>query len=153
MPDTNWKILSPLQMGRYAEYYAKMEFASYGCKVFTSEVDDHGVDFIVKGKNNLFYEIQVKSVRKTDYVFVKKTKFDFKNKSLYLALLLFKEDNLPDVYLIPSEAWKDPNQMFVDRPYNKTGQTSQPEWGINLSKKNHPILEIFKLEEIIQDFL
>lgn len=27
-----------------------MEFASYGFDVFTSEVDDHGVDFVAKGK-------------------------------------------------------------------------------------------------------
>ena len=27
MPNLNWSELSPLQLGRYAEYYAKMEFA------------------------------------------------------------------------------------------------------------------------------
>ena len=43
-----WFELTPLQLGRYAEYYSKMEFASYGFEVYTSEVDDHGVDFIVK---------------------------------------------------------------------------------------------------------
>lgn len=48
MPKMKWFELTPLQLGRYAEYYAKMEFASYGFEVYTSEVDDHGVDFIVK---------------------------------------------------------------------------------------------------------
>lgn len=37
MPDTNWSKLNKLQLGRYAEYYAKMEFASYGFEVYTSE--------------------------------------------------------------------------------------------------------------------
>ena len=34
MPNTNWSELSHLQLGRYAEYYAKMEFASYGYECF-----------------------------------------------------------------------------------------------------------------------
>lgn len=48
MPNTNWNLLTPLQLGAYAEYYAKMEFASHGFDVYTSEVDDHGVDFVAK---------------------------------------------------------------------------------------------------------
>ena len=48
MPNTIWSRLSHLQLGRYAEYYAKMEFASYGYDVYTSEVDDHGVDFVAR---------------------------------------------------------------------------------------------------------
>ena len=47
MPNLNWSKLNHLQLGKYAEYYAKMEFASYGYEVYTSEVDDHGVDFVV----------------------------------------------------------------------------------------------------------
>ena len=43
MLNMNWSRLSRLQIGRYAEYYAKMEFASYGFDVYTSEVDDYGV--------------------------------------------------------------------------------------------------------------
>jgi hypothetical protein len=39
MPNTDWSKLSALQLGRYAEYFAKMEFASYGLEVYTTEVD------------------------------------------------------------------------------------------------------------------
>ena len=45
MPNMNWNILSRLQLGRYVEYYAKMEFSSYDFEVYTSEVDDHGIFF------------------------------------------------------------------------------------------------------------
>lgn len=62
--------LNHLQWGRYAEYYAKMEFASYGLDVYTSEVDDHGIDFIAKTKNGNFLEVQVKAVRETNYIFM-----------------------------------------------------------------------------------
>ena len=75
MPSTNWSKLSPLQLGRYAKYYAKMEFASYGFEVYTSEVDDHGVDSIAKNPhNNQFYEVQVKSIRNTDMSLFRKTR-------------------------------------------------------------------------------
>ena len=68
MPNTQWSSLSRLQLGRYAEYYAKMEFASYGYDVYSSEVDDHGVDFIAKSpKDHQYYEVQVKSSRNNTY--------------------------------------------------------------------------------------
>ena len=70
MPNTKWSELSAMQLGRYAEYYAKMEFTSYGFDVYTSEVDDHGVDFIAKSKDGIYFEVQVKSVRNDNYVFI-----------------------------------------------------------------------------------
>lgn len=90
MPNKDWSRLTSLQLGRYAEYYAKMDFASYGLEVYTSEVDDHGIDFIVKDKNNRFCEIQVKSLRSKGYVFMTKSKFDISNENLYLTLLIFE---------------------------------------------------------------
>lgn len=78
MPNTNWSELSHLQLGRYAEYYAKMEFASYGYDVYTSEVDDHGVDFVARNPDDgQYYEIQVKAVRNLDYVYIRKDKMCF----------------------------------------------------------------------------
>ena len=153
MPNTDWSKLNSLQLGRYAEYFAKMEFASYGLEVYTCEVDDHGVDFIVKDKNGRFCEIQVKSLRNKGYVFMAKNKFDISNKNLYLTLLLFEDGKNPDIFLIPSAAWEVPNEVFVDRDYDKPGQTSKPEYGINISNKNYDILEIFKFEESIEEFI
>ena len=78
MPNTKWSELSHLQLGRYAEYYAKMEFASYGYDVYTSEVDDHGVDFVARNPvDGQYYEIQVKAVRNLDYVYIRKDKKGF----------------------------------------------------------------------------
>lgn len=126
MPNTNWTQLKPQQLGRYAEYYTKMEFASHVYDVYTSKVDDHGIDFVVKDKNNRFCEIQVKSLRGTGYVFMQKSKFDITNKNLYLALLIFEAGKLPDIFLIPSQAWKAPNEIFVNRNYDKPGRKSIP---------------------------
>ncbi len=85
MANTKWKELNRMQLGRYAEYYAKMEFASYGLDVYTSEVDDHGIDFIVKDKKGIFNEIKVKSLRNKGYTYMHQDKFDLNNKSLYLV--------------------------------------------------------------------
>ena len=36
MPNMIWSKLSKNQLGQYGEYYAKMEFASYGWDIYTS---------------------------------------------------------------------------------------------------------------------
>lgn len=153
MPNKDWKSLSEKskqKFGTYGEYYAKMEFASYGFDVFTSEVDDHGVDFVVKG-NNGFYEIQIKSIQATSgYVFMRKENFNINNKDLYLCLLIFEQEKLPDLFLISADEWTNENALLRSRDYDKPGQKSPPEWGINTSKKNMPLLEKYRFENVIK---
>lgn len=147
MPNTNWSELSHLQLGRYAEYYAKMEFASYGFEVYSSEVDDHGVDFIIKAPNtSKFYEVQVKSVRDYGYVFISKSKMPELSDGRLVCYLHFLEGKLPDIFVIPASAWNNPNAVLVDRKYDKPGQKSSPEWGINISRKNYSLLDSYKSE-------
>ena len=141
MPNTNWSKLNSLQLGRYAEYYAKMEFASYGFEVYTSEVDDHGVDFIAKlPSENRFYEVQVKSLREYGYIFMAKSKMPELSDERLICFLHFIDGKLPDVFVIPASAWKNPNTILLDRKYDKPGQKSEPEWGINISQKNYSLL-------------
>ena len=148
--NTDWEKLSPLQLGQFGEYYAKMEFASYGYEVYTSEVDDHGVDFIAKKKDTgVFYEVQVKSQYKGKYPFVKKDKLVMDDHHL-VCFLHFFQNQLPVVYIIPATAWNHPNAALVDRTYCKPGQTSKPEWGISLAKKNLPLIEKYKAEKFLQ---
>ena len=147
MPTMNWSKLNSLQLGRYAEYYAKMEFASYGFEVYTSEVDDHGVDFIAKlpGENR-FYEVQVKSLREYGYIFMAKSKMPEPSDERLICFLHFIDGKLPDVFVIPASAWKNPNTILVDRKYDKPGQKSEPEWGVNVSKKNYNLLTEYKAD-------
>lgn len=147
MPNTNWSKLSHLQLGRYAEYYAKMEFTSYGFEVYTSEVDDHGIDFIVKTKNGRFLEIQVKSVRESNYVFMKKSKWNIESPEIFLVLLLFEDGKLPDAYLIPATTWKTTNELFCDKDF--VNLKSKPEYGLNLSKKNMSLLKSYIFQDKI----
>ena len=48
--------------------------------------------------------------------------------------------------MIPATAWNTPNAVLVDRKYDKPGQKSEPEWGINISKKNYHLLDEYKVD-------
>lgn len=150
-----WSRLSPLQLGRYAEYLVKMEFTLYGFDVYTAEVDDKGIDFVVRKEHQndkgeieyRYYDVQVKSVRGLNYIFFLKSKFPLRD-NLLAAVPLFREGELPEIYLIPSTAWNQPNGLFVGRNYE--GLKSKPEWGLNLSQKNLPLLALYKFDQVIE---
>lgn len=137
MPKMKWSELKNQQLGRYGEYYAMMEFASYGCDIYSSQVDDSGIDFVTK-INDVFYEVQVKSVCKSIYTYILKSKMQITNEFRLVCYLRFSNDNLPEVYIIPATAWQIPNAVFLDRDY-ETGK-SKPEWGINDSQKHRYLL-------------
>src|SRR5690554_1777229 len=133
----DWTRLNHLQLGRYAEYFAKMEFTLFGFEVYTSEVDDRGIDFVIK-RNGKYYDIQVKSARGNNYIFFQKDKFDLR-PNLFATVLLFRPGNQPNIYLIPSIDWTNPNGILMSRDYE--GKKSKPEWGSQISKKNYDLLE------------
>jgi len=134
----NWDRLNPLQIGKYAEYLAKMECVLCGCDVFTSEVDDHGIDFVIRTRQGNHYDVQVKSFRlvkgkSTPYVFIQKAKVKV-HPSLLLVLVHLVEGEPPTLYLVRSCVGNDPNPLFESRDYGP-GRKSEPEWGLTLSKK------------------
>lgn len=138
--DKNWSKLNRLQLGELGEYYAKMMFTSFGYYVFTSEVDDHGIDFVVKSpKDNKYYEVQVKSVRNNSYVFLRKEKTKISDETL-VCYLRFTDGELPNVYVFPTTVWNVPNSLFVNREY---------EYGISYSKKSENILNEYLAEKVL----
>ena len=149
MKKYNWEALNSIQVGRYAEYYSKMEFTLFGFDIYSPEIDDKGIDFVLR-KNTRFIEIQVKSVRieKTSYVFMPKDKFP-PHKSLALCLVLFENFQLPKLYIIPSEAWLEPDDLLADMNYGFE-KKSKPEYGLRLSRKNLPLLEKYDFNIVIE---
>ena len=148
MPRMIWSELSSMQLGKYGEYYAKMEFTSYGFDVYTSEVDDHGVDFIAKNRTGKFYEIQVKSIRDDNYVFIKKSKLILKDNHL-ICFIRFNDGNLPDCYVFPATVFEKPDgSLFTSKDYE--GLKSQPEYGISVKKKeNFEKMQKYQSEKIL----
>lgn len=134
MPTNNWSKLSHLQLGKYGEYFAKMEFTKVGFDVYTAEVDDKGIDFVVRKNETEYFDIQVKSIRNNNYVYMRKEVFA-PRKNLFLALILFADNHEPTLLLIPSIDWKNKAHPFlVERDYE--GKKSKPEWGISITKSN-----------------
>jgi len=142
----DWERLTPLQVGKYAEYFAKMEFTLWGFDVFSAEVDEHGIDFVVRKHPGPHYDVQVKSARRYNYIFFQKDKFRL-NDRLLAAIVLFRQLQPPSLYLIPSNEWLAPNKLLATRDYE--GKKSPPEWGINLSQENMPILERYSFDRFI----
>jgi hypothetical protein len=101
----DWSRLNGLQVGRYGEYFVKIEFTLYGFDVYTAEVDDHGIDFVIRRGEDRYYDIQVKSVRMpmASYVFLPKDKFQLR-ANLLVAVVLLHQGQAPELYLVPARA-------------------------------------------------
>ena len=140
--------LTSQKLGTFCEYYAKMALSSYGLDIYTSEVDDHGIDFVAEGKSN-FLKFQVKSIRTatSQYVFMRKEHFDIEDKNLFLLLVMLTDGQHPAIYLIPASAWQQESKVFVYHAYE--GKKSKPEYGVNASGKHMAELEAYKLENML----
>jgi hypothetical protein len=149
VPRHSWKSLNKQQVGAYAEYFVKMELTMHGFQVYSTDVDDRGIDFVARRDADPFIEVQVKSLRTMGYVFMQKTKFPLR-QGTYLALCLFTEGHEPKLFLVPSTVWLTPNAVFVDRKYEGDGMKSKPEWGVNVSQKNMPELSKYAFESTIK---
>ena len=145
----DWRSLNHLQIGKYAEYFVKMELTIHGLDIYSPEVDDRGIDFIVRKSAEKYWEVQVKSVHKSKYIFFPKSKFEINRANRLVAVVLFAVGEVPSIYLIPVQVWKTPNSLFVSRDFRGQGKKSAPEWGIQLSKKNMPLLSSYAFELIV----
>jgi len=146
MDKYNPSRLNGLQPGKYAEYFVKMEFTLYGFQVYTAEVDDRGIDFVARHDNGLFFEVQVKSIFKTSYIFFTKDKFILP-ESLLAAIVVFVQEQSPILYLVPSTVWKEPNPVFSCRDYE--GKKSKPEWGFSLTQKYNALIQPYEFDKSI----
>jgi hypothetical protein len=142
-----WSKLSKQQLGRYAEYFVKMEFTLHSFDVYSAEVDDKGIDFVIRKDAGQYYDVQVKSARDLTYIFFPKEKFTL-CRNLLAAIVLFTDNESPALYLVPSTVWLNPNALFVSRDYE--GKRSKPAWGVNLSQCNLPLLNPFVFEEMVK---
>jgi len=146
-----WDRLNKRQLGTYAKYCVKAEFAMYGFMVNETEIDEHGTYFVARYNDSPNFEVQVRSVRQTtSYTFMEKGKFALDERR-YLALALLFEGNSPSLYLIPSMRWNTPDLVFVDRNYE--GLKSKPEWGLSISPKNLLALKPYLFESAVEQLM
>lgn len=127
-----WSHLDgPQRVGEFGELLVSLELTRQGFEIFKSAVDDRGIDLLVRLGPGCCSEVQVKTIRGMNYVFVRKQHFAL-NESRSIALVVLLEGQEPLMYLIPSLVWQEPVSPFVDRDYE--GLKSQPEYGINISR-------------------
>jgi hypothetical protein len=143
----NLDKLTTSQVGKYGEYVAKMELTLMGHDVFTSEIDDKGIDFLLRvdGENKPnYFDAQVKTIRKETlpYVFMKKSKFPIRKNNLLILVMLSEADGV-EVFLIRSTEWNKTNDLFVSRDYLNT--PTPPEWGLRLARRRIHKLDKFRL--------
>ena len=109
--------LTHLQIGRIGEYWVKIWLTLSGFDTYYNDVDDKGIDFILRLDNDKHIDIQVKTIRvNTGYVYI--TKETWKNhlrENLYLALVLLDNHRMPTIYFIQSTEWLKPNDLLTDR--------------------------------------
>ena len=138
--------LHHLAISRIAEYLTKYILTLKGLDVYTTEVDNKGIDFVIRNNQKKYFDIQVKSIRypNTSYIFIKKEE-EWKDNNLranlILALVVFINNQSPEVYLIPSISFKKETEILKNRKEYKV-----PEWGINYSKKNIKLFEPFLIK-------
>lgn len=144
-----WEHLNTQRLGRWAEYFVKMTFTQAGFDVYTPEVDDRGLDFVVRAGPGRYYEVQVKSGRiRNTYVFMRKSHFQ-PTRDLHLALVLFVEGESPEIFLIPSTVWLKPVEPFVSRDYG-TRMKSAPEWGLKLTRAGRTAIGKYRFDLMAQ---
>jgi hypothetical protein len=123
-----------------------MRMVEMGWQLYTSEVDDRGIDYLIRTNLGKCVEAQVKTVRlkKNAYVFFRKDHISPEQlkKSYAICLVVMREGEEPDIFFIPGRVWLAPNDIFVSHDYE--GRKSAPEYGIAISQKN-----LLKLSEYI----
>jgi hypothetical protein len=127
--------LTNRELNQKAKEVVKKKFQEYGANIIEKDRT-----FSVKTKEDKDIEVLVKSIRRpTEYVLILKKHMDAYQSNFYIALVIFSGDNTPELFLIPATAFLEPNDLLRDRP-----NYQDPEFGMNVSNKNMPLLNIYK---------
>lgn len=70
--------------------------------------------------------------------------------AMFLILLLLVDGEEPDMYVIPASAWRRESTVFISHDYE--GRKSKPDHTVNVSKRNLPELEQYRLENMLSIF-
>lgn len=141
--------ITTVKLGTAGELLAKSLFLVNGFDVKTIDADDHGVDFEAE-KNGINYKVQVKAITGKNYQYISKNKIEIDDKFI-VCYIRYNKDIWPEVYIFPSTVWLNPNKAFVDKNYDKPGQNSKPEYGINYSKNTVDILKQYVADNFFND--
>jgi hypothetical protein len=133
--------LTNQELNKMAKEVVKKRFKANGATVH--EKDRNLLIKTEEGKN---IEVLVKSIRRpTEYVLILKKHMDVQQNNLFISLVVFSGEIDPELFLVPAEAFLKPNDLLRDRPNYK-----EPEFGMNVSNKNMPLLNIYEFDSYIK---
>jgi hypothetical protein len=90
-------------------------------------------------------EMFVSTQRVGGYTFWTKRRFE-PARHRFAAIVLLADHEDPDVYLVPSTAWRDASPPLTDRP--NVGKRSEAEYGISLARSNLASLQRYSWNEV-----
>lgn len=135
-----WEQLNHIELNKFARKMAISKFTNDGFIINSTERD-----LLLTSPSGNQIQLQVRSILSTtNYVLLPKSRFNADQEDLFLLLIVFTRNELPEQYLIPASAFKWPNELFKDRDHY-----DPPEYGMNVSSRNMYILNQYKIEEML----
>jgi len=98
----------------------------------------------VRTRDGRSVEMFVSTQRIGGYAFWTKRRFEPAGDRFAVIVLLADADE-PDVYLVPSTAWRTASPPFTDR--DNVGKRSEPEYGVSLARSSLPALERYRWDD------
>ncbi|MCY0864159.1 MAG: hypothetical protein OWQ57_04375 [Sulfobacillus sp.] len=116
-----------------------------GCRVYDSGQGDLEVR-----DTDRHWRITIRSVRNHNYAFVRKSQWRQIDGQLMGFAVFNSQGQSPQLFIIPAAAWTDPgpnlSRVLKERNYDKPGQKSEPEWGID---SRHDLLKPYLLDQVL----
>lgn len=142
-----WSLLNKQQKGSFGEHFAKMEFAMFGFLVYSSEVDDRGIDFVARTNGGSYHDVQVKTITGFNYTFIKESKF---SEKLLVSLIVLNEGQPPQSFLFRGSDWASDASGLLARHYYPNA--NEPEYGIHCTVRRQAQLETYRFETVVGKF-
>ena len=140
-----WSRLNRQQKGTYGEYVAKMEFVMYGYLVFSAEIDDRGVNFVVRNEAGSHFDIQVKTITGWNYTYIYESKF---SEDLWICPVVLTEGNQPTLYIFSGRDWNPDESGLLQRHHYR--KSKEAEYGIHATKTRAPAMERFAFDRSVE---
>jgi hypothetical protein len=121
-----WSRLTPQTLGQYAEHFAKLRFIECGLDAYSAGPNDRAIDCLIRYAPGRCLEVCVKATRNRNRVFIEKALVGTTpdriatrlRQAFCVAFFLFEDGREPEMYLIPGDAWLEPNPCIVDSDDN-----------------------------------
>ena len=117
----------------------------YGYLVFGAEIDDRGVDFVVRNEFGRHFDVQVKTVTGRNYTYIYESKF---SENLWICLVILTDGHHPTLYLLSGADWEsDTSGLLQHHHYPKS---REPEYGIHATKKRASAMEQYAFDRSVE---